>query len=83
MKVLVLYTSEGIKAWLVNETFENVPEHIKNGYPELLPAFESKELKAEIIEVPEEDVFRADIYTIKTGIIENNATLIIEKLINI
>lgn len=55
MKVLVLYDSEGIKAWLYKESIETVREHIENGYPHLKEAFHNGLLKAVELELSEED----------------------------
>lgn len=56
MKILVIYDNE-IRAWLVGEPLESAEGHIKNGYPELLDAWQAKTLNAEVIDVPEQDAF--------------------------
>jgi hypothetical protein len=68
MKVLVLYDTE-IKAWLVNEPLENVEEHIRNGYPELLGDYQAGIIKAEVIEVPYNELYRDDLYEVSNGMI--------------
>ncbi|MEM7828369.1 MAG: hypothetical protein QW561_03425 [Candidatus Aenigmatarchaeota archaeon] len=66
MNVLVFYDSE-IKAWLVNERIESTEEHIKNGYPELKENWQAGTLKIEVIDVPYEDVFKADLHEVRAG----------------
>ncbi len=66
MNVLVLYDTS-IKAWLVNESSENVEAHITNGYPELLADYQAKIIKAEVISVYNEDAFKSDLYEIIDG----------------
>ncbi|MBT9171149.1 MAG: hypothetical protein DDT18_01517 [Actinobacteria bacterium] len=66
MNILVFYDTE-IKAWLVNEPLESTGEFIKNGYPELMESWKAGTLKAEVINVPDEDIFKADCYHIVEG----------------
>ncbi|MBT9175457.1 MAG: hypothetical protein DDT22_01136 [candidate division WS2 bacterium] len=66
MNILILYDTE-IRAWLVNEPLESVEEFIKNGYPELMESWEAGTLKAEVIDVPDEDMFKVDSYRVIEG----------------
>ncbi|MBT9169564.1 MAG: hypothetical protein DDT19_02925 [Syntrophomonadaceae bacterium] len=66
MNILVLYDTE-IKTWLVGESLESVEEFIKNGYPELMESWKAGTLRAEVIDVPDEDIFKADCYHIVEG----------------
>ncbi len=63
MKVLVLFNTE-IKAWLVNEPLELVEEFIRNGYPDLQAGYADGTIKAQVIDIPDEDAFRADLYEV-------------------
>lgn len=67
MNILVLTDSGGIKAWLVGEPLESAEAHIKNGYPDLLEGYQVGTVKAEVIDVPEEDAFKSDLYEVNQG----------------
>lgn len=67
--VLVLYDDTEIKAWLVGETIESAEAHIRNGYPDLIETWQAGTLKAEVIEVPDEDAFSSYMYEVKDGVI--------------
>lgn len=67
MNILILYDNTGIKAWLVGESLESAEIHIKNGYPELLEGYQAGTVKAEVIDIPEEDAFRSELYEINQG----------------
>lgn len=66
MNVLILYDTS-IKAWLVNEPLENAEAHIQNGYPDLLEGYQAGTVKAEVIDISDEDSFKADLYEIVDG----------------
>ncbi|MBT9175246.1 MAG: hypothetical protein DDT22_00920 [candidate division WS2 bacterium] len=66
IKVLVLYDTE-IRAWLVDESLEKVEKFIENGYPQLMESWKAGTLKAEVIEVPDEDTFKVDGYYVVEG----------------
>ena len=63
MNILIIYDTK-IQAWLIGESLESAEGHIRNGYPELLESWQAGTLKAEVIEVPDEDAFRVDLYEI-------------------
>lgn len=58
MEILVLHGNKEIKAWLVNEPLESVHLHIENGYPQLQAGYAAGTIKAQVIDVPDEDAFR-------------------------
>lgn len=64
MNILILHTAAEIKAWLTNEPLESAEAHVQNGYPDLAEAWQAETLKAAVIEVPDEDAFKADLYEI-------------------
>lgn len=66
MKILVLYDEE-IKGWLVGEALETVPAHIENGYPELKAGYEAGTVKAVVIDVPDEEKYKPELYKVVNG----------------
>jgi len=63
MEILVIYDDQ-IQAWLVNEPIDDAEQFIANGYPHLLDEWTNNMLTAAVIDVPEADTFRADLYEI-------------------
>ncbi len=67
VKVLVMFDSSNILAWLVNEDISVVEEHIRNGYPQLMEGYLVGEVIAKNIKVPEQNQFRSDLYRVSAG----------------
>ncbi|MFA4871351.1 MAG: hypothetical protein WC623_24345 [Pedobacter sp.] len=68
MKTLILFDTQ-IHAWLTGESFESAEAHIRNGYPHLLEGWQAGTLKADVIDITEEDAFKSELYKVKDGII--------------
>jgi len=64
MKVLVIHDGTQIQVWRVGELVESAELHIKNGYRELLPAWDAGELTACEVEVPAGDEYRQYLYEV-------------------
>lgn len=69
MKILVIHSNTIIIAWLCNEPIEIAPLMITNGYPEFQSQWDAGELTAVVAEVPEENAFKSDLYTIREGLV--------------
>ena len=67
MDILVIHDAAEIKAWLCGAAIEEAPEHIANGFPELLEGWANQTVTAEIVTVPEEKCFRDDLYEVYEG----------------
>ncbi|HAM41284.1 MAG TPA: hypothetical protein DCP69_08070 [Candidatus Omnitrophica bacterium] len=59
-RILVIKNVAQILAWLVGESAESAELHIKNGYPELLPAWEAGEVTAVEVEVSAGDEYHPE-----------------------
>lgn len=64
MNILVLHDSSEIQGWLINEPLESAEEHLRNGYQGLLAGWRDKIIKASVIDVPDEEVHRPDLYQV-------------------
>jgi hypothetical protein len=73
VKVLVLFDTAIIKAWLVGEDISTVDQHITNGYKELTVGYASGTVKAVNIEVPTNELYRPDLYEANDGMIRRKS----------
>ena len=69
MNILIIHDATIILAWLVNEPIEAAPDHIANGYPELVERWLEGELTASVLTVPEADAYASDLYEVIDGAI--------------
>ena len=67
MRVLAIHDGTKILVWLVGETVESAPAHVKNGYRELQPAWDAGKLTAVVVEVPDGDEYRSELYEVADG----------------
>lgn len=67
--VLVIIDSDTsqIAGWLVGEEMASLPEHIKNGYPDLADGFAGGTIKGQKIKPAADKLFKADHFEIKNG----------------
>ena len=64
MNILVLHDSNAIQGWLINEPYESAEGHVTNGYPDLLQGWQNGTVYAKIVTVPDEEVYRPDLYEV-------------------
>lgn len=74
MRVLVVHDGVTILAWLVGEEAGAATENIRNGYPELLMAWETGELTATEIEVPSGEKYRPDLFEVSGGVVNRKGS---------
>ena len=67
MNVLVIYDDTQIHAWLIGEPIESAEAHIQNGYQDLLDSLRNGTVKAEVIDVEEDEVFDISKYKVIDG----------------
>ena len=72
MNILIIHTDTKIIGWLAGEPIESAPDHIPH-YLDYIDAdgnpanYDPATVQAQIIDVPEEDKFRADLYEVVNG----------------
>lgn len=65
MSVLALHDGTETKAWLVGETAASTEQHIRNGYPHLLKAWQAGDVKASDVAAVTSERFESEFFEVR------------------